>query len=130
MTVRPTLAKIVKGTMVAVAFVLGSALVAPGFASAEPVSRNTVSASGELKPIQAPAPVRGAWWCDWWLSDDGTTMAFDCSVAAGTTIGVVIYCSNGNVAAQGPMTGPGRWQFYLTCGPNAFVTDYRGGVLR
>ena len=126
MTVRPTIAKIVKGAMVAVAFVIGSALVAPGFASAEPVSQRSVSAPSESEPIMAPAPARGAWWCDWWLSDDGTTMAFDCSVAAGTTITVAILCSDGNVYSRS-LTGLGRWQFYLTCGDYAVVTDYRMG---
>ena len=121
---RSTLANVVKTTMVAVAFVIGSALIAPGFASAAPVSQETVSAQNDFKPVMAPAPAR--WWCDWVLSNDGTTMAFDCSVAAGTTIRVAILCSDGNVYSQ-TLTGPGRWQFYLTCGPNAVVTDYRMG---
>lgn len=129
MAVRPTLIKAAKATLVAFAFVIGSALVAPGFASATPASQETVAAANEFQPIQAPAPVRGAWWCDWWLSDDGSTMAFDCSVPAGTTVTVAILCSDGNVYSQ-RITGPGRFQFYLTCGSGAWVTDYRGGVTR
>src|SRR5262245_52917314 len=112
MIVRFTFAKIVKAVLVAVVFVIGSALVAPGLASAEPVSQSSVSASSGFEPIMAPAPARGAWWCDWWLSDDGTTMAFDCSVAAGTTITVAILCSDGNVYSRS-LTGAGRWRFYL-----------------
>src|SRR5262245_38741433 len=111
MAVRDTLTKAVKAALVSFAIVGGAALVAPGMASAAPVSSNAVAAPNDFAPIQRPAPVR--WWCDWVVSPDGTTMAFDCSVGAGT-ITVAILCSDGNVYSQ-QVTGPGRFQFYLTC---------------
>lgn len=123
MAVRTKLAKAIKTTLVASAIIAGSALLAPGMASATPVSRESVSVSDELEPIDAqpvPIPVAGTWVCQDFPWANGVGVDFDCAVGAGVTVTAVIDCSDGRSYFH-QVTGPGVFSFSLWCGRGAVV---------
>jgi hypothetical protein len=127
MAVRTKLAKAVKATLVASAIIAGSALVAPGMASATPGSQESLSVSDVLEPIDAqpvpvPVPVAGTWVCQDSVWANGGGVDFDCAVGAGVTVTAVIDCSNGRSYFQ-QVTGPGVFSFSLWCGRGAWVVN-------
>lgn len=128
MAIRNSLVRAVEATLVAFAIIAGGALVAPGMAAATPVLPETVSAPSVLdpiigEPIVAPAPVQPFWRCDGGVWPDRSGVNFDCAVGAGATVTVIVWCLDGT-SNQAVLTGPNRYQFWMTCTTGAAVTDW------